>query len=80
MGQLDDYKTFWLTGPGGDLSQYQEIPYHMVFDVKFNGRRKARLVAGGNKLLSPLRKFTLVLWVSRLSALFWPWQQWMRNW
>jgi hypothetical protein len=37
MGQLDDHKTFRLPGPDDDLSQYQEIPYHMVFDVKFDG-------------------------------------------
>jgi hypothetical protein len=49
MGQLDDYETFRLPQPDEDLSQFQEIPYHMVFDVKFDGRRKARLVAGGNK-------------------------------
>jgi hypothetical protein len=27
---------------------YQKIPYHMVFDVKYDLRHKARLVAGGN--------------------------------
>ena len=28
---------------------YTQIPYHFVFDVKFDGRRKARLVAGGHR-------------------------------
>jgi hypothetical protein len=27
---------------------YQKIPYHMVFDVKYDLSRKARLVAGGD--------------------------------
>jgi hypothetical protein len=27
---------------------YQKIPYHTVFDVKYDKRHKARLVAGGN--------------------------------
>jgi hypothetical protein len=29
-------------------SGYQKIPYHIVFDVKYDLRHKARLVAGGN--------------------------------
>jgi hypothetical protein len=28
---------------------YIKIPYHMIFDVKFDGRRKCRLVAGGHR-------------------------------
>ena len=27
---------------------YQYVPSHCVFDVKYDGRRKARIVAGGN--------------------------------
>jgi hypothetical protein len=30
------------------LTIYQKIPYHMVFDVKYDLRHKARLVACGN--------------------------------
>jgi hypothetical protein len=48
MDQLKEYKTFRLPTNGDDLSTYQQIPYHMVFDCKFDGRRKGRLVAGGN--------------------------------
>ena len=28
---------------------YEQIPYHFVFDAKFDGRKKGRLVAGGHK-------------------------------
>ena len=28
---------------------YKEIPCHLVFDAKFDGRRKARLIAGGHR-------------------------------
>ena len=28
---------------------YKCIPYHMIFYVNFDGRRKARLVAGGHR-------------------------------
>lgn len=28
---------------------YQKIPYHMISDAKFNGRKKARLVTGGHR-------------------------------
>ena len=48
LQQLSEYKTFRLPEPGEDLSEYKKIPYHIVFDVKFDLRRKARLVAGGN--------------------------------
>jgi hypothetical protein len=48
MAQLKDYKTFRKPTDKDDLSTYQQIPYHMVFDCKFDGRRKGRLVAGGN--------------------------------
>ena len=50
LKQLSDYKTFKLLDPGEVLgSEYKRIPYHIVFDVKFDLRRKARLVAGGNR-------------------------------
>jgi hypothetical protein len=48
LQQLNDYRTFRHRRPNEDLSDYTRIPYHCVFDVKFNGRRKCRLVAGGN--------------------------------
>jgi Reverse transcriptase (RNA-dependent DNA polymerase) len=48
MDQLKEYKTFRLPTGKDNLSTYQQIPYHMVFDCKFDGRRKGRLVAGGN--------------------------------
>ena len=39
---------FRETTKDDNLDEYQKIPYHLVFDVKFDGRRKARLVADGN--------------------------------
>jgi hypothetical protein len=48
LKQLDEYQTFRVPDEGEDLSNYQCIPYHIIFDVKFDLRRKARLVAGGN--------------------------------
>jgi hypothetical protein len=46
--QLNDYKTFWLQTKMDNMDGYTRIPYHCVFDVKFDGRRKCRLVAGGD--------------------------------
>ena len=44
-----EFKTFQLVEDGIEISnEYQKIPYHFVFDVKFDLRRKACLVAGGN--------------------------------
>ena len=48
MDQLAEYNTFRVPTEQDDLGTYQQIPYHMVFDCKFDGRRKGRLVAGGN--------------------------------
>ena len=50
LKQINDYQTFKVV-PDGELipKGYKRIPYHIVFDVKFDGRRKARLVAGGHR-------------------------------
>ena len=47
LKQLDDYDTFKLV-EDENMNDYQRIPYHFVFDVKYDLRHKARLVAGGN--------------------------------
>jgi hypothetical protein len=50
LKQLTDYHTFIVLDSGEDIpTDYQKIPYHMVFDVKYDLRHKARLVAGGNR-------------------------------
>ena len=33
---------------------YQKIPCHMVYDVKHDGRHKARFVAGGHRTSVPV--------------------------
>ena len=50
MAQLNEYGTFKLI-PQGEPTPigYKRIPHHIVFDVKFDGRLKARLVAGGHR-------------------------------
>jgi hypothetical protein len=42
LKQLTDYQTFIV------LDLREDIPYHMVFDVKYDLRHKSRLVAGDN--------------------------------
>jgi hypothetical protein len=40
---------FIVIDSGEDIpTGYQKIPYHMVFDVKYDLIHKERLVAGGN--------------------------------
>jgi hypothetical protein len=47
--QLTDYQTFIVLDSGDDIpTGYQKIPYHKVFDVKYDLIHKARLVAGVN--------------------------------
>ena len=49
LKQLSDYQTFLVLDSGEVIPNgYQKIPYHIVFDVKYDLRHKARLVAGGN--------------------------------
>ena len=49
LKQINDYRTFRRLDIGEPIpDDYKRIPYHIVFDVKFDLRRKARLVAGGN--------------------------------
>jgi hypothetical protein len=49
LKQLTEYETFIVLDSGEDIPKgYQKIPYHIVCDVKYDLRHKARLVAGGN--------------------------------
>jgi hypothetical protein len=49
LKQLTDYQKFIWLDSGEDIpTGYQKIPYHMVFDFKYDLRHKARLVTGGN--------------------------------
>jgi Reverse transcriptase (RNA-dependent DNA polymerase) len=49
MGQLLEYETFIDKGIAGNVpSGYKRIRCHMIYDVKHDGRHKARLVAGGH--------------------------------
>ena len=50
VAQLKEYEVFRSQGPGGKLPEgYKIIPCHMVYDVKHDGRKKARFVAGGHR-------------------------------
>ena len=49
LDQLSEYNVFRTLNEGEVLSkEYKQVPYHFVFDVKFDLRCKARLVADGN--------------------------------
>ncbi len=48
LAQINAYKTFRIASQGDITPAHTRIPYHFVFDVKFDMRRKARLVARGN--------------------------------
>ena len=53
VGEVDDLKTFIKHDSLETIPKdHMFIPVHYVFDVKYDGRRKARLVAGGH-LTSP---------------------------
>ncbi len=53
LDQINSYKTFRKVSRHDNMRQYTRIPYHFVFAVKFDLRRKARMVAGGNMTEPP---------------------------
>ena len=45
IAQLNDYEVYKDLGKGAPIPDgYQKIPCHMVYDVKHDGRHKARFV------------------------------------
>lgn len=49
LDQIMSYEVFKVWPDDQPLpSGYKRIPYHIVYDVKFDGRLKSRLVAGGH--------------------------------
>ena len=50
---MDDFNVFRFLIQGESLDDYQKLPYHMVFDVEIDLRRKARLVVGGDHQTGP---------------------------
>ena len=49
ISQLDEYKVFRALKRDTPIpTGYKQVPYHIVFDVKFDLRHKACLVANGN--------------------------------
>ena len=80
LDQLFEYKTFRDLGKNAPKPQgYQEIPLRMVFDVKQSLKRKARLVARGDKTDPPrdsvysgvasLRSLRIVCFLAELNGL-----------
>ena len=78
--QLDDYNTFIDKGKGAAIpSGYKKIRCHFVYDVKHDGRHKARLVAGGHLTETPidsvyssvvsLKGLRLVIFLAELNGL-----------
>jgi Reverse transcriptase (RNA-dependent DNA polymerase) len=80
MRQLIEYQTFVDKGKGGEApTGYKKIRCHMIYDVKHDGRHKARLVAGGH-LTDPntesvysgvvsLRGIRLIVFLAELNSL-----------
>jgi hypothetical protein len=58
LKQLTYYQTFIVLDSGESISNgYQTFLYHIVFDVKYDLRHKARLVAGGNRTVNEKEDF-----------------------
>ena len=49
LAQLDQFKVFRLQKPGDSLDSYEQLPYHIVWDCKFDFCRKACVVLQGDK-------------------------------
>ena len=54
IDSINAYKTFRVLKDNEPVPDgYKCIPYHCIYDVKFDGRRKCRLVAGGHMTETP---------------------------
>lgn len=80
IGQLDAYATFFDKGKYGILpAGYKKIRCHMVYDAKYDGIHKTRLVAGGHLTDAPLesvyssivslKRLRLVVFLAELNGL-----------
>ena len=50
LDSINSFKTFRVLEKGEAMPEgCTQIPHHIVFDMKFDGRFKARLVAGGHR-------------------------------
>ena len=49
MDKIHEYKVFKDWGKRSPPQGYKRITVHMVFDVKYNDRKRARLVGGGHQ-------------------------------
>ena len=55
LKQLQGYDSFKDLGKGAPVPEgYKAIPCHFVYDVKHDGRHKARFVAGGHRTDTPV--------------------------
>ena len=80
MVQLDDYHCFKDQGKGVDIPKgFKKIRVHLIYDVKHDGRHKARLVADGHLTDIPvdsvysgvvtLRGLRLLIFLAELNGL-----------
>jgi hypothetical protein len=53
MTKIIEFQVFKILADGKPPIGYKKIPCHMIFDVKHDGRRKARFVSGGHLTLDP---------------------------
>ena len=53
MSKITEFQVFKTPQDGKPPPGYKKIPCHMIYDVKFDGRRKARFVAGGHMTVDP---------------------------
>ena len=53
MSKIMEFQVFKTPPDGKTPPGYKQIPCHMIYDVKFDGRRKARFVAGGHMTIDP---------------------------
>ncbi len=80
LKQLDEYHVFDDLGSNKSPPEdHKKIPVHFVYDVKFDGRRKAMLVAGGHLTDNPvasvyssvasLKGLRLVIFIAELNGM-----------
>ena len=48
-----EFQMFKADPDGKPPPGHHQIPCHMIFDIKFDGRKRARFVAGGHRTNDP---------------------------
>ena len=79
MTKIKEYKVFVDWGKRPPPTGYKKITVHLVFDVKYDGRKRARLVGGGHLTtatddmpysgIASLKNIRVIIFIAKVNGL-----------